>query len=485
MTKIYYSQFTLWSQVTQAKQTWPFFAHHQVAEKSFIQQVKKGRAYFFKNIFVAAEVCGTALVIDHLFLLEEHSWQQLLLRLEQFARQRFVVSLVLKIAPGPVLADWLKMQNFQQTINGFEKKLSYQTALVLGGGGARGAYQIGVWQALKEKKITFSWIVGTSVGALNGAFVAQEDFPEAVALWEEISTDKVLDLAFRKMADLDPKASQDLSKMILTETVRQRGISTAPLKKLLQRYLKAGVASCPLYIVTTQLPQFKETVVSLEKLSLAERLNWLLASASFFPVMAMTEIEGKNYIDGGYRNNLPIDVAEKLGAGEIIAVDVQGPGFTKRGTLKDATVLLNLKSSWGLGEFLIFEKNQARDNILLGYFETKKAFGDYFGLRYTFSSATGFKELTAEFLKQQLKKNPQLTATKILESLRTFSKDTVVLENTALILLEALGFNLRLSPLKIYSLPEFIGLLVPEKPTVKLRNHLLREFWLFLQMRKK
>ncbi|MBQ6088299.1 MAG: patatin-like phospholipase family protein, partial [Firmicutes bacterium] len=46
-----------------------------------------------------------------------------------------------------------------------------KTALVLGGGGSRGAYQIGVWQALKELGIRIDMVYGTSVGAINAAMV--------------------------------------------------------------------------------------------------------------------------------------------------------------------------------------------------------------------------------------------------------------------------------------------------------------------------
>lgn len=46
-----------------------------------------------------------------------------------------------------------------------------KTALVLGGGGARGGYQIGAWQALRELNISFDMVVGTSVGAINAAMV--------------------------------------------------------------------------------------------------------------------------------------------------------------------------------------------------------------------------------------------------------------------------------------------------------------------------
>ena len=57
-----------------------------------------------------------------------------------------------------------------------------KNALVLSGGGSRGGYEIGVWQALRELGVPIHIITRTSVGALNGAMVVQDDFDRAVEL---------------------------------------------------------------------------------------------------------------------------------------------------------------------------------------------------------------------------------------------------------------------------------------------------------------
>ena len=68
-----------------------------------------------------------------------------------------------------------------------------KTALVLSGGGSRGAYEIGVWQALCELDVKPSIVTGTSVGALNGAVIAQGDLEKARRLWQELETSRVFD----------------------------------------------------------------------------------------------------------------------------------------------------------------------------------------------------------------------------------------------------------------------------------------------------
>ena len=73
-----------------------------------------------------------------------------------------------------------------------------KNAFVLSGGGSRGAYELGVWQALRELGIPIHIAAGTSVGALNGAMVAQDDFELAVRLWNELETHMVFDLDEKK-----------------------------------------------------------------------------------------------------------------------------------------------------------------------------------------------------------------------------------------------------------------------------------------------
>ena len=71
--------------------------------------------------------------------------------------------------------------------------MNRKTALVLGGGGSRGAYGIGVWQALKEMGIKIDIVTGTSIGALNGAVVAQDIFEDAHSFWKGLETNMVFD----------------------------------------------------------------------------------------------------------------------------------------------------------------------------------------------------------------------------------------------------------------------------------------------------
>ena len=61
-------------------------------------------------------------------------------------------------------------------------------------GGAKGSYEIGVWTAIRELDIPLIAVAGTSVGALNGAMIIQEDYDKALELWTSISIETVIEM---------------------------------------------------------------------------------------------------------------------------------------------------------------------------------------------------------------------------------------------------------------------------------------------------
>ena len=105
-----------------------------------------------------------------------------------------------------------------------------KTAIVLAGGGSRGAYQIGVWKALREMGIDYQLVTGTSVGALNGVLMVQQEYDKALAVWENISSQQVLGdiclLYTSRLPMIGPVRSLNLSNTVaiaVYETLRQWG----------------------------------------------------------------------------------------------------------------------------------------------------------------------------------------------------------------------------------------------------------------------
>ena len=70
-------------------------------------------------------------------------------------------------------------------------------AIVLSGGGAKGAYEIGVWKALRRLSINYDIVCGISVGALNGVLMVQKDYFKALKLWYYMDYSKVIDIEIK------------------------------------------------------------------------------------------------------------------------------------------------------------------------------------------------------------------------------------------------------------------------------------------------
>ncbi|MFC4772497.1 patatin-like phospholipase family protein [Enterococcus hermanniensis] len=467
LKKIYVSELiATWKKFQQMNLLFPFYSSHQQARDHYFAAVKNGKGYristgtselwFVKNEMVEGWQ------ITNLLCLPNSNWQQGIQSLEKAARQQFKQQLALTFEATPILEHWLLSKGYSFTEGQWQKKLIYHTGLVLGGGGARGAYQIGVWQALLEKNIQFELIAGTSVGGLNGALIAQGDYPQAVALWEEIETDKVLEVTFNEVEEIDFSAQVQQLRTFLRTSMKQRGVSSRPLKHLLSEHLvpqkiKTGV---PFYIVTTKISAFQEVVISLNHSPASEIIDWLLASAAFFPVMAMAKIGTDYYVDGGYRNNLPVDVAlnhQKLT--ELVIVDVHGPGFDKRYHLPEAVAEIKLASSWSLGDLFLFQQSRSAKNRLLGYLETKKTLGDLQGVRYSFENQADFAVLTKAFIRYS-QKQVTLDLEELVPKLQKFFHQSFPIELMSQFFLEFFAYWTRVSPLKSYTLAEFIQIVL-------------------------
>lgn len=446
----------------------PFFHSHSRGQEQYLQQIKMGQSYYLeafghKIFLVMVEELRQSLQVSNLLVTEEITWTELVAILDRYARSRFVKKLILTLETTATNEAWLLSQGFQKQGNGYEKELVYHTGLVLGGGGARGAYEIGVWQALKELEISLPIVTGTSVGALNGGLVLVGDVAEAKQLWLDLSTDQVLQ--FPQAAESITSLTTLLQQMrsLTVTALRENGASTEPLNQIIQNALdgeKMQASPSELYVCTTHLPDFEERVVHFDKDHPEESQACLIASASFYPAMRAKEIEGEYYMDGGYRNNLPVDVALQQGATECILVDVKGPGFVKRWEPSLAVAELPLDSPWTLGSFLVFDRERSRINYHLGYQETMKYFGRYSGFWYTFAENHVFQDKWQQFCRALRKaQSPLWQVIKEPSFWQKLSKEyqkEVSFETAGQAFAELAGVLLNVAPDAVYQEADFI-----------------------------
>ena len=261
-----------------------------------------------------------------------------------------------------------------------ERRDPTQKALVLAGGGARGSYQVGVWRALMELDWHPQIITGTSVGGLNGAMFVLDLYETARDMWLTIRSRDVMEL---------PEENADLSALhqFLRRVVKEGGMDVTPLEEIVERVLdEDALRAAPIRfgIVTVEQRGLRPRELTLEDIPAGKVKDYLLASAACFPALRAKQIDGVQFLDGGYRDNMPTALAQKMGAEELVCVDLEGVGITRPNRTGLPTTLI--RSYWELGDILRFEPATARRNIELGYHDTLRAFGRLRGCAYAVDS---------------------------------------------------------------------------------------------------
>lgn len=259
-------------------------------------------------------------------------------------------------------------------------------ALVLGGGGSRGAYEIGVWRALRERGEHFDIVTGTSVGAINGAMIAQGDFDLAEKIWSEITTDMVLSME-DVPGDKTPRDRLIRLGIFAREIAVKGGADSEPLRRLLESVLdedRVRASGTRFGLVTVRLPDFKPCMLLIDEIPQGQLIDYVLASSAFFPAMRKQLIGDTAYIDGGYFDNLPVALAIRAGAERAVVVDVHGAGMPHRAKELGKLELHVISSGWNLGSILLFDAENARRNMTLGYLDAMKSYGVYGGGLYAF-----------------------------------------------------------------------------------------------------
>ena len=331
-------------------------------------------------------------------------------------------------------------------------------AFVLSGGGSKGSYQIGVWKALRKMHIKFDIVTGTSVGALNGALITQNTYHKAVKIWKNIN----LKLLFgsENIKGIDQNNTLNLYKMYGNNFLKHGGMEVKNLENLIDKTLqKEKFYHSPINygLITFNLTQKKAVAIEKKGIPKEKLTDYLIASASCYPAFKKKEIDGIKYIDGGIIDNLPINLAIKMGATDIIAVDLRAPGIKQIPT-KKANITV-IKPNNKLTNFLKFDKDGAKRNIKLGFNDTMKKFGKLEGKKYTFKKnhiTKNKKEIidTYKYIILQV-----LNTKKLAEEFTKSTKLTANLENLSnqffLKIMEETGKSLKIEETKIYSYKTF------------------------------
>ena len=264
-----------------------------------------------------------------------------------------------------------------------------ETALVLGGGGAKGAYEVGAIAALDELGIKAGSVFGTSVGALHAAMYAQGSMDAAAALWDNIRLSDVVSEESLAIADDAENIFDHPEKLLefITRYAQKKGVDVSPLMDILHKLIdedKIRRSGVHLGIVTTRFPSLAMVEKRLEEMETGSLIDWLMASASCFPIFPMKQVGGDRYIDGGFCDNTPVEMAVRSGARDIVAIDIgKHRSHTQYNRRPNITYI---RTSQPLGGLLTLDSALSARNRILGYNDVMRAFGRMRGVSYSFDA---------------------------------------------------------------------------------------------------
>ncbi len=270
-------------------------------------------------------------------------------------------------------------------------KSSY--GLVLSGGGTKGAFEMGVWRALQELNIQTPCVIGTSVGAINAAIIAQNDFEKAYDFWYNLTINQVLNLS-TSMADKYISrwegGSFDLFRTSFLYDLFHGGLDIAPLRKSLAEVIdEDAVRRSPirLGLVTVELDTLSPKQLMIEDIPEGMLFDYLLASAAL-PVFQRQEINGKTYLDGGFYDNVPINFMAEQGYQDILSVEFPAPGLKQKLSHQHVDITV-IKNSEYLGMLLEFDQKTIRNNMQMGYLDTLKTLDAVSGHHFFIDASSG------------------------------------------------------------------------------------------------
>jgi NTE family protein len=195
----------------------------------------------------------------------------------------------------------------------FNEKKQPKRALVMPGGGGRGAYQVGVCRALFEAGLEFDLSFGTSVGAINATFIAQGSLRRLEEMWKNLHLWNLF-----RLPDLN-----ELGKMVLGRKLGM--LDTGPIEDLLRREADlSAIKRSPMKVraVTTDLCSLETRLINLEELATTSELVDVLMATSALPAaFPPRKLRGEGlWVDGGLVKNTPLRAALDSGVEEIFLV---------------------------------------------------------------------------------------------------------------------------------------------------------------------
>ena len=248
-------------------------------------------------------------------------------------------------------------------------------ALVISGGGSKGAFAGGVAEHLiYEKKHDYDIFIGSSTGALLIPHLAIGEIEKIKEMYTNVSQDDIYTVnPFRIKKNVEGKLTASINhKSTLRMFLKKRKtfgdtsalratiantLSKEDFRKVQTSGKKVIVTVCN---ITRTTVEYRYAIDCLHE----DFIDWMWASSSFIPFMSLVKKNDSEYADGGFGNYIPIEETVNIGATEIDCI-VLNPRRPQKTTVKTNNAFYLLLKS-----FLFMQKQIAVNDVLIGHLES-------------------------------------------------------------------------------------------------------------------
>ncbi len=341
------------------------------------------------------------------------------------------------------------------------------TGLALEGGGTRGSYQAGAYIAFLECHIKIDGVCGTSIGALNGAIIAENKGLELPNIWRNHDMGKIFGFTEEYVEALNKKnLSLQLFKsgfINFLHIITNKGIQLDGLKNLIDEEIDVDAlinSDIDFGLVTVRLKDFKPIYLFKKDMPKDKIKDYLLAS-SCLPIFKMEKLIDDNYyLDGGFYDIGPVNMLLEKGYDKVYLIKIHGVGIRRKyDEFANVTVI---EPKRNLGGVLDLNKKRIWENIQMGYYDTLKVLKNLDGDEYV------FKRKTDKYYERLNKKVPE----RELRRIKNFFKTT----NTKIATIKAVEYIMKKEEINYYDIYNMSKTIRKLKKLKNNKNHFINEY---------
>lgn len=256
------------------------------------------------------------------------------------------------------------------------------TALILAGGGGKGAYEIGVWKSMIEcgADQNISAVSGASVGGLNGALFAQGDYQAAERIWLAMSEEKILTPGKKTLLEGLREIGENGLLAEAADALREGMFTRQGLIQIIRQELdvkKIRDRQMPCYAACYNTTKNLVDYINMTGMTQNDMETVLLATSALPGVFEPVRFGRSLYLDGGLKDNVPVRPLYNAGYRDFLVIHLSSHGSVDEADFPGASIAQIIPSE-DQGDFMTgtldFSREGARRRLKQGYEDGKRFF---------------------------------------------------------------------------------------------------------------